>query len=144
MKIKLHKSDIVYIDMDGVLVEKKELNFEAEKRKKGFFLSKSPIIDAVSSFKYLATKCDIYILSTPVWSNPNSWTEKRLWVEKHLGEAATKKLILSHNKSLCNGKYLIDDTFENGADNFSGCHIHFGGKIYPDWQSILMNINFLD
>jgi hypothetical protein len=37
MKIKLLKTDIVYIDMDGVLVEKKEVNFKNERLKKGFY-----------------------------------------------------------------------------------------------------------
>ena len=46
-------------------------------------------------------------------------------VEKYLGESASKRLILSHNKHLNVGEYLIDHRTANGAGQFSGMHIHF-------------------
>ena len=92
---------------------------------------------AVAAFRQLAQKHEVYILSTAPWDNPESWMAKRLWVEKHLGEAAYKKLILSHNKHLNRGDYLIDDRLANGADRFEGEHILFGGDQFPDWKTVL-------
>ena len=44
--------------------------------------------------------------------------------------------ILSHNKNLNKGDYLIDDRPHNGAENFEGEWIKFGSKKYPDWKSV--------
>lgn len=143
MKIELLKTDIVYIDMDGVLVQKDEVNFKEERLKKDFFLDKNPIINAVESFQFLAQHCEVYILSTPVWDNEFCWTEKRLWVDKHLGIMARKKLILTHNKALNEGKLLIDDSLDHGVQDFKGTHFHFGNSNFPDWASVLNQITFI-
>ena len=143
MKIELLKTDIIYIDMDGVLVEKSEMNFKEERLKKGFFLDKKPIINAVNSFQFLAQHCDVYILSTPVWDNEFCWTEKRLWVEKHLGIMARKKLILTHNKALNIGKLLIDDSIDHGVQDFKGTHFHFGNDYFPNWEAVLNQISVI-
>ncbi|MBL4799464.1 MAG: hypothetical protein JKY50_18835 [Oleispira sp.] len=38
---------------------------------------------------------DLYILTAPSVRNPSSYTEKRIWVERHLGLEAAYKLIIS-------------------------------------------------
>jgi 5'(3')-deoxyribonucleotidase len=103
----------------------------------GFFTSLEPVAGAIEAFRQLAQKYDTYILSTPDWFGVNSWTEKRIWVEKHLGEAAFKRLILSHNKGLFSGRALIDDRIRNGVENFKGEHIHFGTEVFPGWKAVL-------
>lgn len=144
MKIELLKKDIIYIDMDGVLVEKNDVNFKEERLKKGFFLDKKPILNAVESFQFLARNCEVYILSTPVWDNEFCWTEKRLWVDQYLGILARKKLILTHNKALNEGKLLIDDSLDHGVQNFKGTHLHFGSENFPDWETVLNQISFIN
>ena len=67
-----------------------------------------------------------------------SWSDKRLWVDAHLGERAHKRLILTHHKNLNRGDYLVDDRAEsNGVDRFEGEHVHFGSEAFPDWQAVL-------
>ena len=97
-----------------------------------------PKKDAIPSFNILAEKFDIFVLSTAPWNNPSAWTDKALWVKKHLGDKAYKRLILSHRKDLNIGHYLIDDRIANGVADFKGIHIHYGSKRYPDWNSILL------
>jgi 5'(3')-deoxyribonucleotidase len=58
-------------------------------------------------------------------------------VQKYLGEAAYKRLILSHHKDLNQGDYLIDDKGKNGASEFEGEWIHFGSERFPDWDAVL-------
>lgn len=139
---------IVYVDMDGVVADfDKAFPLVAEKtwvegcEKKvpeGFFLNLEPIDGAVEALhKLSALGYDLYFLSTPQWSNPDCWKEKRLWVEKHFGELMFKRLILTHNKGLLKGSYLIDDRIQNGVDAFEGQHIHFGSNTYPDWESVV-------
>ncbi len=147
--------ELLFIDKDGVLVNfvkgvklyypdfdtyaferQREITAEVS-AVKGFFTSLEPMEDAVESYKRLAAAFDTYVLSTPDWFGVNSWTEKRIWVEEHLGEAGFKRLILSHNKGLFSGRALIDDRIRNGVDNFKGEHIHFGTEKFPDWKSVL-------
>lgn len=122
------KNKIVYIDMDGVLVDyNPDLAFIDMKPKEG----------AIEAFKNLSGIYDVYILSTAPWSNPQAWMDKVLWAKEYLGQAARKKLILSHNKNLNKGDYLIDDRPNNGADEFGGKWIIFGSNTFPDWDSVL-------
>ncbi len=59
---------------------------------------------------------------------------KRIWIEKHFGLKAKKRLILTHRKDLNIGDYLIDDRLRNGASEFKGEHIHFATEKFPDWE----------
>lgn len=101
---------------------------------KGFFTELEFIEGAFDALHELAKHYDIYFLSTPQWSNPNSYSEKREWVEKKYGDLMFKRLILSHHKHLLKGDYLIDDNVHEG---FEGEHIHFGTKKYPNWKVVL-------
>ena len=102
----------------------------------GIFALMKPLNGAISAFEQLSKQYDTYILSTAPWENPSAWSDKLIWVQKYLGEAAHKRLILSHNKNLNFGHYLIDDRLKNGADKFAGEHIHFGTEMFPDWDSV--------
>jgi len=116
----------------------KEGTTEEGRRQPGFFENLEPIDGAIDAFKQLSEKYDCYFLSTAPWSNINAPSEKRVWVEKHLGDYAFKKLILSHNKGLLKGEFLIDDRpHSNGANEFEGELIHFGTDQFPDWKSVL-------
>ena len=140
--------DIVYVDMDNVLVDFpwgiKQLPAKTKKEYKGrldeipgFFSDLPPIEGAIEGFRKLQNHYDTYILSTGPWDNPSAWTDKLLWVKEHLPEEGYKRLILSHHKNLNAGKYLIDDREANGAAAFEGEHIHFGTDQFPDWDTVL-------
>lgn len=143
---------IVYFDMDGVLVDlAQKINaFPPEVVKQfevldmieqlpAIFLDPDPIAGAVDAFNKIceSDKYEGYILSTAPWDAPWVWTQKREWVEKYLGKNAYKRLILSHNKHLCMGDYLIDDRTKNGAGEFSGELIQFGTDTFPNWDAVL-------
>lgn len=148
----------VYIDLDGVIVDVERYIHETYEpsyiKAKGIgqlidnhvdiFHNSQPIPGAVSAFRQLAQKYNVYILSTAPWDNPESWTAKRLWVEKHLGSEAYKRLILSHNKGLLRGDYLIDDRRVNGVEEFDGTHIHFGSVDTPNWDTVMDLFNMLE
>ncbi len=152
-KTKMKIKEFIFVDMDGVLCDFEgrvkdktgidEFHKDWEKIKEemsnvpGFFDDLPPMKDAIESYNILCEKYEVYILSTPAWDSPSSYTEKRLWVDKYLGANAYKKLILSHNKGLMTGKALIDDRTKNGAAEFRGEHIHFGTKQFPDWNSVI-------
>jgi 5'(3')-deoxyribonucleotidase len=138
---------VVYIDMDNVLVDfpsgieclREDVKLEYKDRLDdvpGIFALMAPMDGAIAAFNRLAEVFDVYILSTAPWKNPSAWSDKLLWVQKHLGEVAKKKLILTHHKDLNVGDYLIDDRTKNGVDKFKGEHIHFGSEQFPNWQTV--------
>jgi 5'-nucleotidase len=140
---------IVYVDMDNVLVDfasaisriPEEAAAEYEGRLDdvpGIFSLMDPMPGAIVAFVELAERFETFVLSTSPWANPSAWSDKLLWVQKHLGGSAHKRLILTHHKNLNTGHFLIDDRTKNGADRFSGEHIHFGSEKYPDWQAVLL------
>lgn len=139
---------ILYIDMDNVLVDfpsaltkiPQNLLIEYENRLDevpGIFSLMEPLADAIESFQMLSSLFDTYILSTSPWENPSAWSDKLLWVKKHLGSSAYKRLILSHHKNLNRGDFLIDDRTKNGVEYFEGEHIHFGTERFPDWLTVV-------
>lgn len=140
---------IVYIDMDGVICdfekrarEMKAISADGSVQKSAeLFRDLEMIIGAKEAWDALQHHYECYILSSPSWGTPESYTEKRLWVEKYLGPTSKKKLILSHNKGLLLGDYLIDDRIANGVADFRGEHIHFGSSAFPDWTCVLAYLN---
>jgi 5'(3')-deoxyribonucleotidase len=103
----------------------------------GIFSRMKPLDGAIEAYKELTKYYDVYILSTAPWNNPSAWSDKLLWVQKYLGDLAYKKLILSSNKNLNAGDYLIDDRTANGAGNFKGEHIHFLTEKFRNWDDVL-------
>lgn len=139
---------IVYIDMDDTLCNYKQ-GFATNYQKHtgnpfpqsvpGFYLALEPLPDAVETYQWLSQQppFDVYILTAPSLKNPHSYSEKRLWVEKHLGFEAVKKLIISPHKHLSKGAYLIDDCHRGkGQDRFVGQLIHYGSQGFPNWSSV--------
>jgi len=103
----------------------------------GIFSLMSPMKGAIEAHLELSDLFDTYLLSTAPWENPSAWSDKLNWVNQYLGAPAHKRLILSHNKHLNAGDFLVDDRTANGADKFTGRHIHFGTSEFPDWSSVL-------
>ena len=142
----------IFVDMDNVLVDFKSgierlddhARHEYEGRydeAPGIFSLMGPMEGAVESFQALAREHDVFILSTAPWGNPSAWSDKRLWVEKYLGDAAKKRLILTHHKYLVQGDVLIDDRRKRGAGAFAGRHIHFGPDgDFADWPAVMTEV----
>lgn len=139
---------ILYVDMDNVLVDFpaaiKKLDKDILVKYKGrldevpgIFSLMPPMESAIESYTQLSDWFDTYILSTSPWENPSAWSDKLHWVKQYLADPAYKRLILSHNKHLNYGDYLIDDRLKNGADRFQGELIHFKTALFPDWPAVM-------
>ncbi len=143
--------EIIYVDMDNVLVdfktgiEKLDENTIDEYEGRldevpSIFSLMEPYPNAIDSVHKLSKKYDLYILSTAPWLNPSGWIHKLEWVHKYFGKEKDslfyKRLIISHNKNLNSGEYLIDDRPNNGAKDFKGEWIYFGSQDFPDWDTV--------
>ncbi|MBU03737.1 MAG: hypothetical protein CMA58_01965 [Euryarchaeota archaeon] len=137
---------IVYVDMDNVLVDFssgiKKLNLDPNTNNldevDGIFSYMTPLKGAIEGYNRLVELGhDVYILSTAPWENSSAWSDKLIWVKKYIGENAKKRLILSHNKNLNKGHFLIDDRLANGAGEFEGALIRFGSEEFPNWDTVI-------
>ena len=148
---------ILYIDMDGVLVDLGEhirdwfAKFPHLKQKynefpdhiPGIFRNPKPISESIESIHklYNSGRYDMFIATTSPWGNPYAATDKRFWIEQWFGRLFHKRLIITSRKDLLVGDYLIDDRIKNGAGEFGsianrGQHIHFGSEKFPNWKSV--------
>jgi 5'(3')-deoxyribonucleotidase len=148
---------ILYLDMDGVIADfdlaikkicpeletsDKFPDYESRSEKVDeivennldIFYNLTPIEGAVDAVNKLFEIYDVYFLSTPMWSIPESFIGKRVWIEKQFGDKAKKRLILTHRKDLNIGHFLVDDRLKNGASEFNGEHIHFATDKFPNWS----------
>jgi cytidylate kinase/5'(3')-deoxyribonucleotidase len=150
------RKEILYIDLDGVVCDfdkaindvypdlkylsivDKELSIENIIRENpSFFENLPPYEGAIDAVKKLFNLYDVYFLSTPMWSIPESYKGKRIWIEKYFGQLSKKRLILTHRKDLVIGNYLVDDRLMHGSEKFNGKHIHFATNKFPDWKNTL-------
>lgn len=138
--IKAIKPEL-YTDEEFDTYDKKSDEIDAIVSKQPhIFEELEPLEGAIEAVKELFGLYDVYFLSTPMWAVPESYMGKRKWVEKHFGEDAKKKLILTHRKDLAIGDILVDDRKKNGAGEFTGRHIWFGQKEYPTWKQTLREL----
>jgi 5'(3')-deoxyribonucleotidase len=80
---------------------------------------------------------DIFIATTPPWSRPDVWGEKREWIGEHF-PWLKRKMVLTHRKDLLIGDILIDDSRWRGQPDFQGDWLWFGtAQKVLDWPSTL-------
>ena len=144
-KQKVLKKKIVYIDMDGVLVDFGKAiedwfaNHPHLKGRyetfpdhiQGLFRIAPPMKGAIEAVKKLhdSGKYELLIATSAPWGNPQSNTDKRFWIEDYFGDIFHKKMFITHRKDLLMGDYLIDDRLKNGAGEFSGKLLRFGNDL---------------
>lgn len=151
---------VIWIDMDGVIVDF-EGNMKSWLRENpnlvdmyrdcpdhipDIFKSPKPIKGSIEAINILNDSglYDLHIATAAPWGNPDSLTQKRLWIENHFEDIFKKKFTVTHTKNMLIGDFLIDDRLKNGAAEFKGELIRFGWDYenscwnkYPNWESVL-------
>lgn len=131
----------IYVDMDGVLCDVaagyERIWHESPETKypqsvPGIFEGLDPMpgaLDAINRLRAMGT-VDLWIASRPSVRNPHSYSEKRVWIERHFDLELAKRLILITDKSLLRGDVLVDDNADGaGQDRFDGMLVLHRG----DW-----------
>jgi 5'(3')-deoxyribonucleotidase len=141
---KVEKKKRVYIDMDNTLCDFSSKSEEMKALSKrpllypqsqyGFFTSLEPLPGAIAGYRELEAHFEVYILTAPSYLNPLCYTEKRVWVEQHLGLETTKNLIICKRKGLLKGDFLIDDHL---YPEFEGEQIQIGTAPFETWKEVL-------
>lgn len=147
---------IIYVDMDDVVADYYKAAkgpdgkvIEERMFDKDFFLNLEPIPGAKAGiFALNKMGFDIWFLSQPLTLLPESYAHKAQWLQVHF-PSLHNKLILTQDKGLHIGEYLIDDNFKKWHDKFTNTgglfvHMQYGGYNLNDlrdpadeWEQIV-------
>lgn len=126
---------VIYLDMDDVIAD----FFNSAKDKTNtvdeglmythdFFFNLKPVSGAVSNVRrILNLGFDVWILTQPLANWAPSYSEKVRWINIHFPEL-TNKIIMTQDKGLMVGHYLIDDNDVKWKAKFEkngGKFVHF-------------------
>ena len=140
----------IYVDMDGVIAnfdKAKKLLPEKQQGRPDLYvdyLYLDVIPGAEKALSYLNEHHEIFIASTPPWTRPEVWSDKRIWLEQNF-PYLKRKLILTHRKDLLIGDVLIDDSQYRGQPDFKGEWFWFNKNwTNKNWKSCLKFIKKLE
>ena len=95
---------------------------------KGFYSRLRPIPGAKAALKaMLKAGHDVRIVTSPWVSNPTCASDKLNWVAKHYGDHWAQRVIITTDKTLVRGDYLVDDKPE------------VKGDAVPTWEHVLFD-----
>ena len=113
----------IFIDMDGVISDFEKAADEGNHVKRPDLYVDYRNLDIIEGAReaiyYLNDYHEIFIASTPHWTRPEVWSDKREWIGDHF-PILKRKLILTHRKDLLIGDILIDDSRFRGQPDFQG------------------------
>ncbi len=145
-----HSKKIVYLDMDNVLVDFHSnvmlpIPFDyfdhPNMYRKGYFYNLKPFPGALEAALELLIRpdLDVYILTQPVAGHPRTYADKAKWVEEYL-PAFSDRIIMTQNKLLNKGDYLVDDSLKWSAFEGKFIHFNFHGDTVEEWNRVLKEI----
>jgi 5'-nucleotidase len=95
---------------------------------RGFFRNLPPMRGAIQSVRTLLDRgYDVRICTAPLKRWHNCVQEKFEWVEMHLGTEFVQRIILTRDKTLVHGDFLVDDK------------PLITGMRKPDWQHVVFD-----
>jgi len=94
----------------------------------GFFAGLDPLPGAVEAFFAMRDAGhEVVLCTSPFVSSRWCESEKRHWVERHLGAEFAHALVLTSDKTLVRGDVLIDDRPD------------IRGRLEPSWRQVLLD-----
>lgn len=107
-----------------------------------FFRNQKPLPGAIEAINKLidSNLFEIYILSVPLYTSPHSYSEKVESIREHLPRLLNR-IILTQDKSLIKGDYLIDDSlhWKDKWESEGKTFIHFNPRkdTKKQWNDIV-------
>jgi 5'-nucleotidase len=94
----------------------------------GFTVNMPEIEGAVQGIRAMDLMgLQVFICTSPLRDYSHNVPEKFSWVEEHLGQEWARRLIITRDKTVVRGRYLIDDAFV------------VRGSIQPEWEHFIFD-----
>lgn len=93
----------------------------------GFFSNLDPLKGSLVGITQLSNLYNVFICTSPLTSNPTCLNDKYNWVKNYLGTDWLKKLIITKDKTLIQGTFLLDDKPE------------IYGNTVPTWEHVIFD-----
>lgn len=143
-----------YVDMDDVMADfagqayldlQRNPAIRYPQSQFDFFRKLRPISDSVESINEMVEiGLDVWFLTRPSVFNPLCYTEKRMWIEDHLGLEFCHKLILCPDKGRVGTEndFLIDDMDWTAPSDpeltpWKGTQLQFGQPPFNNWKRVM-------
>jgi len=84
-------------------------NVREIQRSEGFFEKLPEINGCVKALHNLEKDFEVFICTAPLLENPTCTNEKLKWVDMHLGGDWIRRTIITKDKTVIDGDFLIDD-----------------------------------
>lgn len=91
----------------------------------------------LKAYRFLIERYDVYIVASNPSNDPDYARKMHEFTFETLGVAAHDRLILTNQKNLLYGDFLIDSQTSNGASDFMGTRIEFGSDTFKTWDDVL-------
>lgn len=97
----------------------------------GFFAELPPVDGAVAALHAMLERgWDVRICTAPILANPTCASDKLAWVEQHLGDGWSERVIVTKDKTLVRGDVLVDD------------RPTVLGALEPTWRHVLFDATY--
>jgi 5'-nucleotidase len=94
----------------------------------GFYLNLGLVLGASEAVRELIRLGhEVWICTSPLSRNPHCVSEKYAWVENNFGPEFVSRLVVTKDKTLIRGQYLIDDNPK------------IDGRFDPEWEHVLFD-----
>ncbi|NER10023.1 5'(3')-deoxyribonucleotidase [Muriicola jejuensis] len=146
----MNRKKIIYVNIDGILAELESKMFQQIKSivhnhnyefRSAMYEMVPPAEGGVQAVESLLNieEFNVYFISTPIWGDTDAWSEKKEWLcQLFKLKKVRGRLILSHQKHLLRGDYLIDQSWQYGSKNFQGEWIQIGvDPQFPRWKEVM-------
>lgn len=91
----------------------------------GFFRVPEPVPGAVVAAHHLLDYGEVFICTSPMWSNPTCADDKVWWVDRYLGPDWKNRIVITKDKTTVRGTVLFDD------------RPVVEGRLKPTWEHVV-------
>lgn len=121
-------NEILNFDIEQCYPEEYRETILSLRRREGFF-RELPLVEGAKEMleQLLSRGHDVRIVTAPIWDYQHCVREKYIWVEEKLSRDYVGRMIMTRDKTLIHGDYLLDD-----KPTVEGC-------TKPTWEHILFD-----
>lgn len=120
------KEDIKIFKTQSLYAQEYHAEIADMMNREGFYRNLKPVAGAIDALHEMEKEMKVFICTAPFVTNETCASEKLLWVGEHLGSPWLNRTIITSDKTMVHGDFLIDDKpLIKGAGPRTWSHIVF-------------------